>query len=177
MLEALPRLVKDAQVCDRANHTGNPKKVISSGDGYIFVFLDPEEATWFAAQLATRIEHAVAKKTVPVEIHFRMGIHIGEVYPFEEDGIAEKWNLAGDGINGGKRVIDAIGPDADDLVFLSGQVVTAIYAKSDSPTGHAEILDYLVNRGRKKDKHGKAWRVYELNHRNAAWGTGKAGSS
>ncbi|KAF0247032.1 MAG: hypothetical protein FD180_149 [Planctomycetota bacterium] len=172
IVASLTKLVEAAQRRQHKESTGTPERAICSGDGYIFLFLDPGEATWFAAQLATEIEHAVAKKSVPVEFHFRMGIHIGEVFPFEEAGQPSKWNYAGDGINGGRRVLDAIGPDADDLVFLSGEVLKAIRAESDSVTSYSEILDYLVNRGRKKDKHGRAWRVFELNHRDAAAGTG-----
>ncbi|KAF0245608.1 MAG: hypothetical protein FD180_1476 [Planctomycetota bacterium] len=168
IVACLPKFVSEAQKGRRAEHTGTPQQMICTGDGYIFVFLDPVAATWFAAQLATEIDYAVAKPMGSVEIHYRMGIHIGEVFPFEEGAERNRWNFAGDGINGGRRVLDAIGRNADDLVFLSGDVVKSIHAKAECSTGFGEIMQYLVNRGRRKDKHKKPWRVYELNHRDAA---------
>lgn len=166
IVTSLPTFVSEAQRGRRPEHTGTPEQMICTGDGYIFVFVEPVAAAWFAAQLATEIDYAVAKPKDLVEIHYRMGVHIGEVFPFEER--ADRWNFTGDGINGGRRVLDAIGKNADDLVFLSGDVVKAIHAKAEISTGFGEIMQYLVNRGRRKDKHDKPWRVYELNHRDAA---------
>lgn len=169
MVAALPRLVAAARDCRQKECTGDPERIFCSGDGYIFMFPDSTSAAWFAAQLANRIDTAVVPKDVPVEIHYRMGVHVGEVFPFEE--APGKWNFAGDGINGGKRVIDAIGRDADDLIFISEEVRKAVTDKLEHPRAHSDILANLVNRGRRKDKHKRTWRVYELNHRNAVSGT------
>jgi class 3 adenylate cyclase len=143
------------------------------GDGYIFVFRHPGYATVFAARLAARIETMMAKRSLPVEFHFRMGIHTGPVFRFWDPG-RQGWNYIGDGINGGQRVLSAIGKDTDDVVFVSDRVRQCIVAgppesipykvkwKSDFP--HEGILAQLQNRGRRADKHGNLWRVYEVNH-------------
>lgn len=54
------------------------------GDGYIFVFREAMEATYFAAYLAHLIEVMVANRQLPVNFHFRMGVHVGPVYTFWE---------------------------------------------------------------------------------------------
>jgi hypothetical protein len=90
------------------------------GDGYIFAFGDPLSATYFAAYLAQLIESVVAKRII-IDFHFRMGVHIGSVFRFWDPG-REGWNYVGDGINGGNRVIGAIGKEADDILFISAQV-------------------------------------------------------
>jgi class 3 adenylate cyclase len=133
------------------------------GDGYIFVFKDPMEGAYFAAYLAQLIETLVANKLLPVEFHFRMGVHVGPVYSFWDPG-RKDWNYIGDGINGGNRVLAAVGKDQDDVVFLSGQVRHAIFALQRTRTKASNLLGCLINRGRKADKHGNPWRVYELNH-------------
>jgi hypothetical protein len=61
------------------------------GDGYIFVFQDALNAVQFAGQLARLIEVMGAKRLLPVEFHFRMGIHTGEVYCFWDSG-RNGWN-------------------------------------------------------------------------------------
>jgi class 3 adenylate cyclase len=133
------------------------------GDGYIFVFKDTEEATYFAAYLACLIEALVARKRVPVNFHFRMGLHVGEAYTFYDPG-RKDWNYIGDGINGGQRVLGTIGKEADDVVFVSGQVREALLAGWTGDGDTRRILSNLHNRGRRADKHGKWWRVYEMNH-------------
>ena len=40
----------------------------------------------------------------------------------------------------------------------------AIVGAWDHTFPHERILDSLSNRGRKADKHGTYWRVFELNH-------------
>lgn len=132
------------------------------GDGYIFCFTSATVATRFAAFLAANIEQAVARDEVPVEFHFRMGVHVGPVYHFWDIG-REDWNYIGDGINGGNRILNAIGKGADDLVFISGEVRRELLRKQREPQG-GSLLNSLANRGRREDKHGKRWRVYELNH-------------
>jgi hypothetical protein len=154
------------------------------GDGYIFVLKDAAHATWFAAHLAQLIEVRVARQLVPVEFHFRMGVHVGEVYCFWDwgrgghegaDMVVERpgewqrtelgnWNYIGDGINGGQRVLAAVGKETDDVLFISGQVRKNLTAKDEGDAPHRMILDCLLNRGRKTDKHNKFWRVYEVNH-------------
>ena len=70
-----------------------------------------------------------------------------------------QWNYVGEGINGGNRVLSAIGKELDDVVYLSGEVRKEILKQ-----GTDAIIQSLENVGRKKDKHDKPWRVYRLNH-------------
>jgi class 3 adenylate cyclase len=136
------------------------------GDGYIFVLTDPAAAVAFAACLAVLVELAVAGGAAPVEFHFRIGVHYGPVYCFWDPGRGKDghWNYTGDGINGGKRVIDAIGKDQDDVVFISDQVRREVRKGHPAATLTTQILEALNNRGRRLDKHGTYWRVYEVDH-------------
>ena len=150
--------------------TGNAKSVYQKfktmlciGDGYIFVFEEPVKATFFAGYLALLIETLVANNELPVEFHFRMGAHLGLVYSFWDPG-REGWNYVGDGINGGNRVLAAVGKEQDDVVFISSEVRKAIQAAKNGDFNPGQILSCLTNRGRKSDKHGNPWRVYEMNH-------------
>jgi hypothetical protein len=167
------------------------------GDGYIFVFKDVVYATYFAAHLSQIIEVRVARKLVPVEFHFRMGVHVGPVFCFwdwgrggreigEERTIADSggnlqrtelgdWNYIGDGINGGQRVLAAAGKDSDDVLFISGQTRQRLNARHESSLICRSILPMLINRGRKLDKHNNHWRVYELNHTGLCGGNLPAG--
>jgi hypothetical protein len=131
------------------------------GDGYIYVFRRAIDATYFAGRLAKLIEERAAKKTVP-ELHFRMGVHVGEVRYFWDPG-RNDWNYVGAGINGGQRVLATI-DNADDVVFVSAEVRQEILASDTTPAKKKALLDNMVNRGRRPDKHNKLWRVYELNH-------------
>jgi class 3 adenylate cyclase len=134
------------------------------GDGYIFVFQDPMVGAYFAAYLAQLVEVLVANEELPVDFHFRMGVHSGEVYRFWDPG-RQDWNYIGEGINGGNRVLAAVGKEQDDVVFISAQVRKAIIAVQSRQRSEApRLLECLINRGRKADKHGNPWRVYELNH-------------
>ena len=154
------------------------------GDGYIFVLKDVVCATYFAAHLAYLVEVHVAHRRFPVEFHFRTGVHVGPVFCFwdwgrggqqekatvvEKGGALERtevgdWNYIGEGINGGQRVLAAIGKDTDDVVFISGSAKQALTARDDGTSPCRSILNNLLNRGRKTDKHGSFWRVYEVNH-------------
>jgi hypothetical protein len=136
---------------------------ICIGDGYIFVLKDPELAAYFAAYLATLIEKLVAEERLPVDFHFRMGVHRGPVFSFWDPG-RKGWNYIGEGINGGQRVLSAIGKDTDDVLFISGQMRQALTATGHKLSLSLAILGALHNRGRKADKHGNLWRVYEVNH-------------
>ncbi len=133
------------------------------GDGYIFVLRDPMLAVYFAAYLAQVLEVMVARKLTPVDFHFRMGVHVGPVYSFWDPG-RNDWNYIGEGINGGQRVLSAIGKDTDDVLFISGQVRQALTANNDDSDPYPRILASLQNRGRRADKHGMPWRVYEVHH-------------
>jgi hypothetical protein len=133
------------------------------GDGYIFVLKNPEQATFFAAYLARLTEILVARKQTPVEFHFRMGVHFGPVYSFWDPG-RNDWNYIGDGINGGQRVLQAVGKDQDDVVFVSGRVYEWLTAEDRGQNPCHDIVKALRNRGRKADKHGNLWRVYEVDH-------------
>jgi class 3 adenylate cyclase len=132
------------------------------GDGYIFVFSNALHAVEFAAQFARLVEVLGAKKLLPVEFHFRMGVHIGDVYSFWDTG-RNGWNYIGHGINGGQRVLAAVGKESDDVVYVSEQVRRKIIADSDGTQRFINAIMHMSNRGRKADKHGKMWRVYELN--------------
>jgi len=154
------------------------------GDGYIFVLKEPKHGAYFAAYLATLVEERVARGLEPVEFHFRIGVHFGPVYCFWDwgRGGAEDvqkplihpetmdrnergdWNFIGEGINGGQRVLAAAGKDTDDVLFISGQVRSKLMAEADGIHECRPILDFLVNRGRHADKHGRRWRLYEVNH-------------
>jgi class 3 adenylate cyclase len=133
------------------------------GDGYIFVFREAVDGSFFAAWLATVIEVMVAKKTLPVDFHFRIGVHAGPVYTFWDPG-RKNWNYIGDGINGGNRVLNAAGKDYDDVMYVSGEVREKITAANQRDFPYAPLLDNMHNRGRKPDKHGNLWRVYEVSH-------------
>jgi class 3 adenylate cyclase len=135
------------------------------GDGYIFVFKDSAHATYFAAHLAALIELLGARTMVPVEIHFRMGVHVGPVYCVWDLG-RNDWNYIGEGINGGQRVMSVIGRETDDVVFISSRVRQDLLASSDGEGPARLILANAQNRGRRHDKHGNPWRVYEVNHAN-----------
>jgi class 3 adenylate cyclase len=135
------------------------------GDGYIFVFKDSAHATYFAAHLAALIELLGAKSLLPTEIHFRMGVHVGPVYCFWDLG-RNDWNYIGEGINGGQRVMGVIGRETDDVVFISTRVRQDLFASSDEEGPARLILSNTQNRGRRQDKQGQPWRVYEVNHAN-----------
>ena len=135
------------------------------GDGYIFVFKDPAHATYFAAHLAALIELLGARTLLPVEIHFRMGVHVGPVYCFW-DLDRKDWNYIGEGINGGQRVMSVIGRETDDVMFISFRVRQDLLSSGDDEGAARLILSNLQNRGRRQDKQGNPWRVYEVNHTN-----------
>jgi len=137
------------------------------GDGYIFVHRGPIFATCFAARLACMIEHYIAQKTVPVEFHFRASVHVGAVYRFFDFG-REKWNYVGDGINGGQRILAAMGKDIDDVIYVSDEIKRRLIQKRGYAGGGEPLLHELTNKGRHRDKHGKLWRVYQLNHQSIA---------
>ena len=156
VINALVRIASGIQ----ANwNEGGAEAQLCIGDGYIYVWKDPGHAARFAANLAVQIERDVAAKSVP-EFHFRIGVHVGPVRCFWDPG-RKDWNYVGEGINGGNRVLSAIGKDTDDVVFFSGELRSAI---ATSRTMAAELVKDLHNRGRRKDKHDRYWRVYELNH-------------
>ncbi len=154
------------------------------GDGYIFVLKDPKHAAYFAAYLANLIEVRVARRLEPVDFHFRMGVHFGPVYCFWDWGrggpenakeplirpdTMERnergdWNFIGEGINGGQRVLAAAGKDTDVVLFISGQVKRRLTEVDDGTLPGRAILDSLVNRGRRSDKHGRPWHLFEVNH-------------
>ena len=139
------------------------KILLSIGDGYIFVFDDATEAVLYGSYLARLIEVSAARDALPVEFHFRMGAHTGATYSFWDTG-RDAWNYVGDGINGGSRVLAAVGKDQDDVVFISSELRKAIQATAPTAGGADSVLSCLTNRGRRSDKHGLLWRVYEVNH-------------
>jgi len=134
------------------------------GDGYIFVFTKPEAALLFACCLALHIESTPPTDPSALEFHFRMGVHHGEVNCFW-DGGRDDWNYMGDGIVGGKRVLDAGGKNVDDVVYLSVQAERAIRSWQMATE---RVLPNLVNIGRREDKHGEMWRIYQVNHSTVA---------
>lgn len=155
-LLVIQALVKLAPRAER-DIGGTAEARLCIGDGYIYVWDEAVAATRFAGYLAREIENAVSEGRAP-EFHFRIGVHVGPVRCFWDPG-RNDWNYVGDGINGGNRVLSAIGKDTDDVVFVSGEVRTELLGNHGRP-----IVPHLHNRGRKADKHGRHWRVYELNH-------------
>jgi class 3 adenylate cyclase len=135
---------------------------ICIGDGYIFVLRDPWKAAFFAAYLANLIEYIAATGNLQVAFHFRMGAHFGKVYSFHDPG-RKNWNYIGDGINGGQRVLGAVGKETDDVLYISAELRQAMM-KKEKPEHFPNIVLDAHNRGRKEDKHGTPWRVYEINH-------------
>ena len=63
-----------------------------------------------------------------------------------------------------KIVSGAVGKQTDDVVFISAAVRQAVQNLYRQRTQAREVINNLQNRGRRKDKHGNPWRVYELNH-------------
>jgi class 3 adenylate cyclase len=133
------------------------------GDGYIFVFKNPGPAVFFAAYLAFQVERAGAKREI-VGFHFRAGVHSGPVFRFW-DGAS--WNYVGKGINEGARIVEAIGKDQDDVVFISSETRDQIIREEERDAIFNPTDEFLHNRGRRRDKHGEFRRVYEVNHN--AW--------
>jgi hypothetical protein len=128
----------------------------------IFVLRDPWKAAFFATYLANLIEVLAAKGILPITFHFRMGAHFGNVYRFFDPG-RNDWNYIGDGINGGQRVLGAVGKDTDDVLYISAELRQTM-VKQTKPQHFPAIVEDAHNRGRKADKHGNPWRVYEINH-------------
>jgi hypothetical protein len=133
------------------------------GDGYIFAFRHAAPAVRFAGFLADRIYLGVAQGEI-IEFHFRSGVHTGPVYRFWD---GSDWNYVGQGINDARRILEAVGRNQDDVVFISDETRTQV-TRHHAGSG-ADFLDpsigFLQNRGRRQDKHGGYHRVYELNHR------------
>jgi class 3 adenylate cyclase len=148
---------------DAAGLPGKIEARMCIGDGYIFVFREAMEATYFAAYLAHLIEVAAANDRLPVSFHFRMGVHVGPVYTFWDPGRRD-WNYIGDGINGGNRVLSAIDKGSDDMLYVSSEVRQKLMASSGRFQHFARLLRHLHNRGRREDKHRRPWRVYEVGH-------------
>lgn len=140
------------------------------GDGYIYVFRQPFTATFFAAKLAHLIDTSIAEKT-GLELHYRIGVHVGEVFSIWDPG-RKDWNYIGTGINGATRILQAIGKELDDVVYVSGALRDQFLGSNVPPLAEAHngtslsavIRDCMDNRGRKRDKHKEIWRVYQLNH-------------
>ncbi len=105
-----------------------------------------------------------AKQWLPVEFHFRMGVHIGDVYCFWDTG-RQGWNYIGDGINGGQRVLAAVGKDSDDVIYVSDHVRRQIIHQNNGTTLYRIVLASMSSKGRRPDKHGRLWRVFEVTPR------------
>jgi hypothetical protein len=56
-----------------------------------------------------------------------------------------------------------VGKKSDDVVYVSEQIRRKIVADSDGTQRYRNAIMHMSNKGRKADKHGKMWRVYELN--------------
>jgi len=138
----------------------SPESTMCIGDGYIYVFERPEAALHFACCMAVLIETVPVRDPLALEFHFRIGIHHGDVNCFWDMG-QRNWNYMGDGIIGGQRVLDAGGKGVDDVVYLSAQTERAIRRWHKATQS---VLPHLTNIGRRTDKHGKMWRVYQVNH-------------
>ncbi|MEI6236284.1 MAG: hypothetical protein WCT04_24775, partial [Planctomycetota bacterium] len=133
------------------------------GDGYIFVFRNTHDAVGFAVALATKIGTYAAYDILPVEFHFRASVHVGPVFHFYDFG-RKDWNYVGDGINGGQRILAAMGKDIDDVIYISDAVKQKLLALGNGYNCVSDFLMALTSKGRHKDKHNKLWRVHQLNH-------------
>lgn len=145
---------------------GQLESSICIGDGFIYVIKSALAATYFAAYLAHLIECLRDLKRLPVDFHFRCGAHFGPVHCFW-DRDRKDWNFIGDGINGGQRVLSAVGKERDDLCFISGQMrEKAGTEPCPDPQRNLknDLHEMLDNRGRHEDKHKRKWRVYEVVH-------------
>ena len=166
IMNSLARMLNDAGHWVGHAH-GLPEQIearLCIGDGYIFVFKESYLAAYFAAYLAHVIELLIARDALSVSFHFRIGVHAGPVYTFW-DGGRKSWNYIGDGIKGGCRVLAAMGKDYDDTVYISEIVRSELRtASAEAFAGTMPLLAHLHNRGRRADKHGRLWRVYEVNH-------------
>jgi class 3 adenylate cyclase len=91
-------------------------------------------------------------------------VHSGPVFRFW-DGAS--WNYVGKGINEGARIVEAIGKDQDDVVFISSETRDQIIREEERDAIFNPTDEFLHNRGRRRDKHGEFRRVYEVNHN--AW--------
>ena len=142
----------------------NIEEIMCIGDGFIYVFRNPASAVICAARLCCIIEYCVARQEV-LPIHFRVGIHTGMVNCFWDK---HRWNYMGEGIIGGRGVLEAIGKEVDDVAYVSGQTRSNLLAiESQGGSGNVtieSILESFINRGRRYDKHRTPWRVYELRH-------------
>jgi hypothetical protein len=129
------------------------------------VFKEPRYAAFFAGCLASLVEQRIASGKL-IEFHFRIGVHTGQVFRFWDQCRSEagRWNYVGKGITDGERVLTAIGPDKDDVVFLSADTRRRIMAARLPHESTYEVSQWLQNRGRQKDKHGEFRRLYELDH-------------
>jgi len=143
-----------------------PEARMCIGDGFIFAFKNPYHATLFACKFARMIDVSVAKKFVPVEFHFRMGIHVEPVYFFWDEG-RKDWNYIGRGINGGNRVVAAVGKDTDDVLFVSDKVRRQIINLNDRASQFTVLISSMSNRGRRPDKHNNLWRVFDVDYTSA----------
>ena len=135
------------------------------GDGYILVYENPYEACFRACLLASLVEALIADSCI-IDMHFRIGVHTGPVCRFwdEVPGSIGRWNYLGGGIIGAQRLLDAMGKDQDDVVYVSAD---ARRAARVVPGNGDPVEKYLTNRGRRRDKQEVAHRVYEANH--SAW--------
>ena len=141
----------------------NIEQSICIGDGYIFVVKEPVWAAYFAAYLACLVEVMGARGRLECPFHFRIGVHVGPVYSFW-DKHRGMWNYVGDGINGGQRVLGAMGKDTDDVVYVSSALRASVLAdrKQDFPAN--KLPGCMSNMGRRIDKQGRQWRIYMLDH-------------
>jgi class 3 adenylate cyclase len=166
IVSSLTALTSDNDAWTENRHEEDAFKSIDKklciGDGYVFCFRDTSRAAYFAARLAHMIEVYRATKRLPVGFHFRVGVHVGPVYHFWDTG-RNDWNYVGDGINGGNRVLSAMGKASDDMVYISSDVRDELLSNPTFGPVH-DILAALDNRGRHQDKHRNKWRVYVLNH-------------
>lgn len=167
VINSIIRVVQHRFLWNGINERARWESMICIGDGYIFVFKSACDAAFYAALLAHYIEGLIALKKrqiIPVEFHFRIGIHTGPVYSFWDIG-KDSWNYIGDGINGGQRVLTAAGKEKDDVIYLSDEVRKQIIQNNFHCGDHLkQVRKTLTNRGRHKDKHGNSWRIYEMNH-------------
>ncbi len=140
------------------------EKLISIGDGTIFVF--PESEIPRIPEYLFSIDHAISgynldfSRETGVEISIRIGVHVGNAYVFND--INEEKNYVGTGINLAQRVSTFVPTKLDRRRNFKAN--SPIYV---SENAYQEFRKYCSDEeysfwdaGDKEDKHGNKIRCY-----------------
>lgn len=122
--------------------------ILDTGDGAAIGFMQhPEEGL----EVAKAFRQAISSEIAYIELHVRMGIHLGPINVLSD--MNGKPNMVGNGINDAQRVMDFAGVNQ---IFISRAYFDFISRLND------EYADAFRYRGVHKDKHGCEHPVYEL---------------